>query len=300
MTDFTERLQSCAERVEKSLSEILTDNPQETEIERPTKLMQAMRHSSLNGGKRLRPFLVVESAALFGVSVHGAINAATALECIHCYSLVHDDLPAMDDDDLRRGQPTTHVAFDEATAILAGDALLTLAFDILSGTKTHNNAEIRIALVKLFAQSAGLGGMVGGQILDLEAENKTLDAEEITLLQSMKTGALLRCACEAGAILGGAKKPEHVALQKFGTHIGRAFQLSDDILDLTSDAKTMGKQTGKDADRGKGTLVGLYGLEKSRAMLETFLQKAHSSLESFGNEADILRETAQFIVDRKN
>ena len=300
MTDFTERLQSCAERVEKSLSEFLTDNPQETEIERPTKLMQAMRHSSLNGGKRLRPFLVVESAALFGVSAHGAINAATALECIHCYSLVHDDLPAMDDDDLRRGQPTTHVAFDEATAILAGDALLTLAFDILSGTKTHNNAEIRIALVKLFAQSAGLGGMVGGQILDLEAENKTLDAEEITLLQSMKTGALLRCACEAGAILGGAKKPEHVALQKFGTHIGRAFQLSDDILDLTSDVQTMGKQTGKDADRGKGTLVGLYGLEKSRAMLETFLRKAHSSLELFGNEADILRETAQFIVDRKN
>ena len=259
-----------------------------------------MRHSTLDGGKRLRPFLVLESAAVFGIAPGNAIHAAAALECIHCYSLVHDDLPAMDDDDLRRGKPTTHKAYDEATAILAGDALLTLAFDILSRSETHQDPAIRIELVKLYARNAGLGGMVGGQMLDLQAENNTPDAKGITLLQSMKTGALLRCACEAGAVLGGADQKSRKALYDFGGHIGKAFQLADDILDVTSDTETMGKQTGKDADRGKGTLVELHGLDESRNLLKTYLEDSFESLNPFGEEADMLRATARFIVERQH
>ncbi len=300
MTDFITRLESHAELIESALVDHLSDHALEFETTRPKTLMQAMRHSSLDGGKRLRPFLVIESAALFGISPDAAVNAATALECIHCYSLVHDDLPAMDDDELRRGRPTTHKAFDEATAILAGDALLTLAFDILSRPETHQDAEVQIELVKMYARNAGLGGMVGGQMLDLEAEASSPDAQAITTLQTMKTGALLRCACEAGAVLGSADEDKRGALLQFGTHVGKAFQLADDILDVTSDAQTMGKLTGKDADRGKGTLVGLYGLEKSRSMLESFQTEALDSLQGFGEEADVLRQTARFVVERKN
>jgi len=267
-------------------------------MNRPEQLMAAMRHSALDGGKRLRPFLVMESAALFGIKPEQSVYAGVALECIHCYSLVHDDLPAMDDDELRRGKPTTHIAFNEATAILAGDALLTLAFDILARQETHIEANIRIELVKLFSRYAGLGGMVGGQMLDLEAETKTLDASEITLLQSMKTGALLKGACEAGAVLGNASKSERSALIQFGNQIGKAFQLADDILDVTSDAETMGKTTGKDADKGKGTLVDLYGLDESRRLLNVYLEHAFEGLEDFGPKANILRETAKFIAHR--
>ncbi|MEM9277251.1 MAG: polyprenyl synthetase family protein [Pseudomonadota bacterium] len=300
MPDFKQLLTTHAQLTEQTLTSLLSGEVQEIEKARPGQLMEAMRYSSLGGGKRLRPFLVMESAALFSVKPEDAAFAAAALECIHCYSLVHDDLPAMDDDDLRRGKPTTHKAFDEATAILAGDALLTLAFDILSRETTDPDPKIRIELVKLYARNAGLGGMVGGQMLDLEAETKELDALEITMLQSMKTGALLRCACETGAVLGKATESQRMALLQYGNQIGNAFQLADDILDVTSDAETMGKQTGKDADKGKGTLVSLYGLDESRRLLDVYLEEAMAGLEDFGPEADVLRQTARFIVEREN
>jgi farnesyl diphosphate synthase len=207
----------------------------------------------------------------------------------------------MDDDDLRRGKPTTHKAYDEATAILAGDALLTLAFDILSREKTHPDAKTRIELVKLYAQNSGLGGMVGGQMLDLAAEQKpSISEEEILTLQAMKTGALIRCACHAGAILGGASKEEQQTLFDFGDIIGQAFQLADDILDVTSDAETMGKQTAKDADKGKGTLVSLYGVEESQKRAKELLEMAIETLVPFGKKADILIEAARFTIERKN
>lgn len=300
-SQFKERLKFHANLVEKTLIELLIETPFEQEIERPTRLMKAMRHSSLDGGKRLRPFLVMETAALFNVEPEQAVLAGCALECIHCYSLVHDDLPAMDDDDLRRGKPTTHKAYDEATAILAGDALLTLAFDIISRDQTHQDATTRIELVKLYAQNAGLGGMVGGQMLDLEAETKSsISEQEILTLQAMKTGALIRCACEAGAVLGNASHEDRQRLLEFGKIIGQAFQLADDILDVTSDAETMGKMTAKDADKGKGTLVSLYGLEASQERAQELLAQAIATLEPFGEKADILIEAARFTIERKN
>ena len=298
---FKELLDTHARTVERTLEILLGDIPFEGEIARPSRLMGAMRHSALDGGKRLRPFLVMESAALFGVSAQQAAIAGSALECIHCYSLVHDDLPAMDDDDLRRGKPTTHKAYDEATAILAGDALLTLAFDILSREETHGDAETRIKLVKLFAQTSGLGGMVGGQMLDLEAEKQSsISEDEILTLQAMKTGALIRCACEAGAILGNASGEDRQRLMQFGKIIGQAFQLADDILDVTSDTKTMGKQVAKDADKGKGTLVSLYGLEASQQKARDLLEEAVNTLQPFGDKAEILIEAARFTIERKN
>lgn len=300
-SEFKLRLKSHAALVEQTLVELFDDAPFEHEIERPSRLMEAMRHSSLNGGKRLRPFLVIESAALFDVNPEQAVLAGSALECIHCYSLVHDDLPAMDDDDMRRGKPTTHKAYDEATAILAGDALLTMAFDILSREKTQPDAKTRIELVKLYAQNSGLGGMVGGQMLDLEAETRpSISEQEILTLQAMKTGALIRCACEAGAVLGNASTQNRQRLFEFGKIIGQAFQLADDILDVTSDAQTMGKMTAKDADKGKGTLVSLYGLEASQQRAKVLLEQAIAMLEPFGKKADILIEAARFTIERKN
>jgi len=300
MPDFKTLLKSHADLVEARLENVLGSGTLENEVARPTHLMQAMRHSSLDGGKRLRPFLVMESAALFDIQPEQSVMAGIALECIHCYSLVHDDLPAMDDDELRRGKPTTHIAYDEATAILAGDALLTLAFDILSREETHKDASIRIELVNLFARKSGLGGMVGGQMFDLAAETKpSISEDEIITLQAMKTGALIGAACETGAVLGGANKQERNALRDYGKYVGKAFQLADDILDITSDTETMGKKTGKDADRGKGTLVDIHGLEKAREMLNDLMENAFSALEMFGAKAEILRETARFTVERK-
>jgi len=300
-TEFKSRLTAHAKLVEDTLVTLLDDNTLDHEISRPARLMQAMRHSALDGGKRLRPFLVMESAALFDIKPLQSVMTGCALECIHCYSLVHDDLPAMDDDDLRRGKPTTHKAYDEATAILAGDALLTVAFDILSREKTHKDPGTRIQLVRLFSQNAGLGGMVGGQMLDLEAEKKTsISQQEIMTLQAMKTGALIRCACNAGAVLGNATKEEQHSLFEFGDIIGQAFQLADDILDVTSDAETMGKQTAKDAGKGKGTLVSLHGLKASRKRAQELLNMAIGKLKPFGDKADILIEAARFAIERKN
>ena len=298
MPDFETLLAQNASAVETYLASLLDQNALANETARPHRLMEAMRHSTLNGGKRLRPFLVIECAALFGSSRQASIPAATALELIHCYSLVHDDLPAMDDDDLRRGKPTTHKAFDEATAILTGDALLTLAFDVLSREETSTNPAIRSELILLLARNAGLGGMVGGQMLDLQAESTTPTEAEILTLQSMKTGALIRCACESGAVLAGATKADRNIIREFGTLIGQAFQLADDILDVTSDTKTMGKQTGKDANRGKGTLVELLGLDESRTRAQSLLTEATVKLKPYGTQAEILIEAARFSVER--
>ncbi len=267
---------------------------------RPNMLVQAMRHGVMNGGKRLRPFLVVETAALFDGAPQNAMACACALECLHCYSLVHDDLPAMDDDDMRRGQPTVHKAFDEATAILAGDALLTLAFDILTREDAHPDPAIRCELVSLLARASGQGGMIGGQILDIAAETRTPSPDEITTLQAMKTGALITYACEAGAVLGGASAHHRQTLAEFGKQIGLAFQLADDLLDVTSTQADMGKAVGKDAQKGKGTLVGIHGVETAKTMLEEIIKNACELLTPFGASAELLKDTARFIAKRKN
>ncbi|MBB6412620.1 farnesyl diphosphate synthase [Mesorhizobium sangaii] len=289
-----------AAAVEVLLRRLLDDRALSGEIARPDRLMAAMRHGVLNGGKRLRPFLVMESAALFSADGEAALRVAAALECVHCYSLIHDDLPAMDDDDLRRGQPTVHKAFDEATAILAGDALLTLAFDIIADEATMLPAERRAALVLALARAAGAGGMVGGQKLDLEAEQAPPDEAGIIRLQAMKTGALIRFACEAGALVAGAPAEDRERLAEFGSAIGLAFQLADDLLDLTADAGQMGKATGKDAAAGKATLVALHGANWARSQLHGLVDQAHELLAPYGEQAALLKEAATFVATRNN
>ncbi|EHK58322.1 polyprenyl synthetase family protein [Allomesorhizobium alhagi] len=305
---FEAILESRAEQVEALLRRLLDDRARSGEIARPASLMAAMRHGVLNGGKRLRPFLVLESAALFDAESSGeaALRAAAALECVHCYSLIHDDLPAMDDDDLRRGQPTVHRAFDEATAILAGDGLLTLAFDILADdaaaepTDGALSAQTRLDLVLGLARAAGAGGMVGGQALDLQAEHTPPDETGIITLQAMKTGALIRFACEAGAIVSSAPAPDRERLAEFGSAIGLAFQLADDLLDLTANAETMGKATGKDQAAGKATLAALHGVDWARSQLSGLIEQAHAILEPYGERAAVLKSAASFIADRRN
>ncbi|RWO00631.1 polyprenyl synthetase family protein [Mesorhizobium sp.] len=286
--------------IEALLRRLLDDRPLSGEIARPQRLMEAMRHGVLNGGKRLRPFLVMESAALFSADGEAALRVAAALECVHCYSLIHDDLPAMDDDDLRRGQPTVHKAFDEATAILAGDALLALAFDIIADEATMLPAERRAALVLALARAAGAGGMVGGQMLDLEAERNRPEEAGIIRLQAMKTGALIRFACEAGAIVAGAPAADRERMAEFGSAIGLAFQLADDLLDLTADARQMGKATGKDAAAGKATLVALHGANWARDQLQGLVDQAHALLCPYGEDAVLLKQAAEFVAARNS
>ncbi|HEY6027122.1 MAG TPA: farnesyl diphosphate synthase [Pseudolabrys sp.] len=302
--DFTRRLSAVAAEAETALERLLAAEPLPGEIVRPPRLLAAMRHSALGGGKRLRPFLVVESAALFGSTGEGPLLAGCALECLHCYSLVHDDLPSMDNDDLRRGRPTVHKAYDEATAILVGDSLLTLAFDILSRTEVHADANVRIALVRELARAAGIGGMVGGQMLDLAAEGRfeakrALTESEIITLQAMKTGALLRFACRAGGILGQADAASRAAIDRYGAIVGQAFQIADDLLDVEGDTATLGKAAGKDAAAGKGTLVTALGIDGARAKLDALVAEAETVLKPFGAKADVLRATARFIAQRR-
>jgi farnesyl diphosphate synthase len=303
-SDFTAHLEKAAADTDRLLQDLLADAALPGEIARPARLVEAMRYASLSSGKRLRPFLVIATAALFGVPREHALMAGAALECVHCYSLVHDDLPAMDDDDLRRGQPTLHKAFDEATAILAGDALLTLAFDVMARPQTHPDAAIRVALVTELARAAGLGGMAGGQMLDLAAEGRfaaqaaQLGENDILTLQAMKTGALLRFACIAGAILGNASPDERQALARYGEALGKAFQIADDLLDVEGDAATVGKATGKDAAVGKATLVGILGIETAHARLAALVAQAHAALAGFGERAAILRTAADFVAER--
>ena len=266
---------------------------------REARLMEAMRYSSLGGGKRIRPFMVTASARLFAVAESCALRVAAAVEMVHCYSLVHDDLPAMDDDDLRRGQPTCHIRFDEATAILAGDALLTRAFEVLADIPTHPDPQVRSQLVLALARAAGADGMVGGQMLDLLAEKASLDVPEITRLQRMKTGALIAFACEAGAILGKAAEPARHALRAYAHDLGLAFQIADDLLDVEGTAAEVGKKTGKDAAAGKATFVSLLGVERAKAQAQMLAEQACRHLEMFDEKADYLRELARFVVDRR-
>jgi len=298
--NFADKLGQNADLVSSELNRLLDQNVLDGEIARPPRLMAAIRHGVLNGGKRLRPFLLIETAALFGESDQGILRAACALECLHCYSLIHDDLPCMDDDDMRRGQPTVHKAFDEAMAVLAGDALLTFAFDVMSDPLTTRDSDIRILLVNLLARAAGHGGMIGGQVLDIAAETSILDESEILRLQSMKTGALIGYSIEAGAVIGRASNEERSILVGFGQIIGQAFQLADDLLDVTASSEALGKATGKDAGRGKKTLVDFYGIEGSQIKLGQLLDEANLLLDPFGARADTLRQTAKFIIERKH
>jgi len=305
-SDFVSRLEATARDTELLLDELLSAKPVDGEIARPARLVEAMRYASLGGGKRFRPFLVVESAALFDVPRPRALMAGAALECIHCYSLVHDDLPAMDNDALRRGQPTAHKKFDEATAILAGDGLLTFAFDILSRTQTHPDPGIRIALVQALARAAGLGGMAGGQMLDLAAEGRfsggspqQLGEDGVRMLQAMKTGALLRFGCEAGGILGAATAAQQQALSRFGDAVGKAFQIADDLLDLEGDPAQVGKSTGKDMAAGKATMVSVLGVAAAKARLRELVAAAEQALAPLGAAGGVLIEGAKFVAERK-
>jgi farnesyl diphosphate synthase len=305
-SSFTDHLQSVAEAVERRLSEALADVPEPGERVRPDRLMAAMRHAVLAGGKRMRPFLVVGTAGLFGVPQAAAITAAAAVECLHCYSLVHDDLPAMDDDDLRRGRPTVHRAYDEATAILVGDGLQTLAFDLLARPDAHPDPAVRLALVTDLARASGIGGMVGGQMLDLAAEGRfgdgrplALDEAAIRTLQAMKTGALIRASCTIGARLGGADAGAIARVLRYGEVVGLAFQLADDLLDVTGDAAQMGKATGKDDGAGKATLVALHGQDWTRRQLRGLVEQARTLLEPFGDRAGLLVEAASFVAERR-
>ncbi|MBV7519827.1 polyprenyl synthetase family protein [Ensifer sp. ENS12] len=297
---FTRRLTGNARAVEALLERLLGSATAVDEITRPTNLLAAMRHGVLNGGKRLRPFLVIECADLLGGGLDASLRVGAALECVHCYSLVHDDLPAMDDDDIRRGQPTVHRAFDEATAILAGDSLLTFAFDIIAAPETLLTDGQKVELILALGRAAGHGGMAGGQALDLAAEKSPPDEAGIVTLQAMKTGALIRFACEAGAIVAGASENDRARLRHFGEKIGLAFQLADDLLDLTADAETMGKATGKDAARGKGTLVALHGQVWAEERLEQLVAEAEALLAPYGERSAILVDTARFVANRRN
>ncbi len=303
---FAQSLARAAQLTEAALDRILVEKTLAGEAPEPQagRLIAAMRHAVLGGGKRVRPLLVIESSALFGVPAEQAAATGAALELVHCYSLAHDDLPAMDNDTLRRGQPTVWKAFDEWTAILAGDALLTLAFDVLARETTHRDPAIRIALVQAMARASGAAGMVGGQALDLMADKlgdpRTPTADHIRRLQAMKTGALLVYACEAGAILGHAPEAERKALVEFGTALGLAFQIADDLLDAEGDAATVGKAVAKDAAAGKATLVSLMGIPAARQMLAETEARANAALAPFSTKADILRAAARFVVARKS
>jgi len=260
---------------------------------------EAMRYATFAGGKRLRPFLVLNSARLFGVEVARAARVAAAIEVLHTYSLVHDDLPCMDDDDLRRGRPTAHIAFDEMTAVLAGDALLTIAFEILAHPDTHPSGDVRSALVLRLAEASGSNGMIGGQMIDMQAAQNAFGADEIVLLQRLKTGQLFEFSCEAGAILGQAKQEDRDRLRSYARDMGLVFQITDDLLDVTSTAEKTGKAVGKDKERGKATLVSVLGIDGARAEAEKLARRAAGTLAPYGNAAPELCELPLFLLDRE-
>ena len=295
MADLNQSLGDAASQVEDFIDKLLA-----VEDAAEQRLHEAMRYAALDGGKRLRPFLLMQSASLFGVSKRSALRTGAALELIHCYSLVHDDLPAMDDDDLRRGKPTVHKQFDEATAILAGDALLTLAFEVLSHDETHANAGVRCRLVSALAKAAGSHGMVGGQMIDLQAENKFLNIGQITRLQRLKTGELIAYACEGGAILGQASITAHEALRGYAHDVGLAFQIADDLLDVEGRVEKVGKAVNKDEDAGKATFVSILGVERARSQANRLADQAIEHLAIFDEKADLLRQAARFVVEREN
>jgi farnesyl diphosphate synthase len=301
---FRLRLVEAADRVETGLDSLLATAARAGEIARPERLMAAMRWGVLGGGKRLRPFLTIETARAFGLEGDAPLRAGAAIECLHGYSLIHDDLPAMDDDDLRRGRPTVHIKFDEATAILAGDALLTLAFEILADPATHSDAAVRADLCLGLARASGLAGMVGGQMFDIEAETAAtpLDLESIARLQAMKTGALLKFSVEAGAILARANVDQRAALAAYGEALGSAFQVADDILDAESTAEALGKRAGKDAGRNKATFVSALGLVGAKRLCDEKVAAALAAIDAagLGAEGDALRAAARFVAERKS
>ena len=264
-----------------------------------SRVYEAMRYSALAPGKRLRPLLVLASSHLFGVSRRSALQVAAATEMIHAYSLIHDDLPAMDDSDLRRGRPTCHKQFDDATAVLAGDGLLTMAFGVLADPDTHGDAAVRVELVAALAAAAGPAGMVGGQMIDLIAETMPLDIGAITRLQRMKTGALIAFACEAGAILAKAPMELRTILRFYAHDLGLAFQIADDLLDVEGVAAETGKPVGADAAAGKATFVSILGVERARAQAQLLVSQAVAHLDVFEDRAELLRQVAQFVVNRR-
>lgn len=294
MSDFSTAVSAAASATERML-DLLLPQPSGPEAH----LLEAMRYATLNGGKRLRPLLVIASSKLFSVSAISAERVAAAIEMIHSYSLVHDDLPCMDDDDLRRGMPTVHKKYDEATAVLAGDGLLTLAFEVVGATPTHSDAEVRTELVVALARASGALGMVGGQAIDLAAENQTLDIGQITRLQQLKTGALIAFSCEAGGILGKAPPPARQALRAYAHDLGLAFQIVDDILDAEGTVESMGKAVGKDAAAGKATFVSLLGLEPAKQQARMLAAQAAKHLDLFGEKAETLRQIADYVVSRQ-
>jgi farnesyl diphosphate synthase len=263
------------------------------------RLFEAMRYATLAGGKRIRAFLVMQSGRQFGVDRRALSRAAAAVECVHAYSLVHDDLPAMDDDDLRRGKPTTHKQFDEATAILAGDALLTHAFTLLAAQETHPDPHVRCELVARLAQASGSNGMVGGQMMDIDAKGELTDIGQITRLQRLKTGALISFAVDAGAIMGKASATARHALSNYAQELGLAYQIADDLLDVEGDPVQMGKAAGKDLRAGKATFVTILGPERARAQAQLLADQAAAHLEVFDEKADLLRGLAAYVVNRR-
>ncbi|MBV9755994.1 MAG: polyprenyl synthetase family protein [Alphaproteobacteria bacterium] len=293
--ELNEALTSGAARVDEALEGLLPE-PEGPEA----RLVEAMRYASLGGGKRLRGFLVLQSAALFAVSETCAARVAAAVEMLHAYSLVHDDLPAMDDDDLRRGRPSTHKAFDEATAILAGDALQSRAFEVLAEPDTHSDPQARCELVAALAAAVGARGMAGGQMIDMLAEGEELTAAEVTRLQALKTGRLIQFSAEAGAILGRAPPVQRQALAWYGRDLGAAFQIVDDLLDALGSTAETGKTAGKDAAAGKATMVAILGAERARAQAEVLAEQAAGHLDGFGKRADLLRGLARHVLARRH
>ena len=291
---FPEALAQAATLTDSALDRLLVVPP---DLE--ARVYQAMRYSALAPGKRLRPFLVLAGARLFGVARRCALQVAAAIEMVHAYSLVHDDLPAMDDSDLRRGRPTCHKEFDEATAVLAGDGLLTTAFEVLAHSDTHADPAVRCELVAALAAAAGAAGMVGGQMIDLIAEHQLLDIGAITRLQRMKTGALIAFACEAGAILAKAPAEPRTALRGYAHDLGLAFQIADDLLDVEGSAAETGKPVGADAAAGKATFVSILGVARARAQAELLVRQAVAHLDLFGGRAELLREAARFVISRR-
>jgi farnesyl diphosphate synthase len=291
---FPEALAQAASLTDSALDRLLAVPP---DLE--ARVLEAMRYSALGPGKRLRPFLVLASARLFGVARSCALQVAAAVEMVHAYSLVHDDLPAMDDSDLRRGRPTCHKEFDEATAVLAGDGLLTMAFEVLAQPEAHPDPAVRCELVAALAAAAGAGGMVGGQMIDLIAERRRLDIGAITRLQRMKTGALIAFACEAGAILARAPAEPRTALRGYAHDLGLAFQIADDLLDVEGSSAETGKPVGADAAAGKATFVSILGVERARAQAELLVRQAAAHLDLFGRRAELLREAARYVISRR-
>jgi len=293
MTGFETIQARAISLVEKTLDELLSlpDGPE-------ARVVEAMRYAALGGGKRFRPFLSVAVADLLGAPLEAVGRAAAAIECVHCYSLIHDDLPVMDDDDMRRGKPSLHRAFDEATAILAGDALLTLAFEVLTDTATHENADIRLELIGGLARAAGMQGMVGGQTIDMLSPDMQLDAGGLTRLQKMKTGALIGFAVDAGALMGRARAEQRHALTNYAHDIGLAFQIADDVLDVTG-GDEIGKSPGKDMRQNKVTFATLLGVERAEEQARQLVTQAINHLDIFGPDADPLRQAAEFVISRK-